>query len=154
MRFLSLIEFFLHSALQQSDKISPIWFSQPRLLFFHSQLQRLSDDHKIILHQSTERIIPAPTPAEMFPQPIRSNCLRTRVFHIRIEMPIMAFSSLLHENKKIQWQNVALSGNRTQAASDSKSYMLLSTLTCHLLVRTEALGSLYSHALLILLKSI
>ena len=45
---------------------------------------------------------------------------------------------------KIQWQNVTPSGNKTQAASDSRSNTLLSTLT---------LGSLYSHALLIPLKS-
>ena len=36
-------------------------------------------------------------------------------------------------------------------AQDSKSNMLLSTLTWHLL--TETLGSLYSHALLILTES-
>ena len=47
----------------------------------------------------------------------------------------------LYYMKKIQWQNVPLGGNRTQAASDTFAY------------KTETLGSLYSHALLILLKS-
>ena len=61
--------------------------------------------------------------------------LSIRVFHKRTEIPILAFSSLLHKNEKIQWQNVTPSGNRTQAASDYKSNMLLSTLTWHLLVR-------------------
>ena len=37
--------------------------------------------------------------------------------------------------KKIQWQNVTSCGNRTQAASDSKSNTILSTLTWHLLTR-------------------
>ena len=78
--------------------------------------------------------------------------------------------------KNIQWQNVTPSRNRTQAshsksntllstltwhllapsrnrtqASHSKSNTLLSTLTWHLLVRLRL--SLYSHALLIPLKS-
>ena len=53
--------------------------------------------------------------------------------------------------KKIEWQNVTPGGNRTQAASDSKSNTLFSTLT--FACKTETLGSLYSHALLILLKS-
>ena len=52
-----------------------------------------------------------------------------RVFHTRTEMPTLAFLSLLHENKKIQLQNVTPSGNRTQAASDYKSNTMLSTLT-------------------------
>ena len=47
----------------------------------------------------------------------------------------LTFSSLLHENQKIQWQNITPSGNRTQAASDPKSNTILSTLTWHLLVR-------------------
>ena len=37
--------------------------------------------------------------------------------------------------KKIQWQNVTPRENRTQAASDSKSNTLLSTLTWHMLLR-------------------
>ena len=37
--------------------------------------------------------------------------------------------------KKIQWQNVTPGRNRTQAASDSKSNTILSTLTWHLLTR-------------------
>ena len=51
------------------------------------------------------------------------------------KMPILTFSSLLHKNKQIQWQNVTPSGNRTQAASDFKSNTILSTLTWHLLLR-------------------
>ena len=82
------------------------------------------------------------------------NFVCTRVFHKCTEMPILAFSSLLHENKKIQWQNVTPSGNRTQAASDYKSNMLLSTHNLAFACKTDTLGSLYSHALLILLKSI
>ena len=42
-------------------------------------------------------------------------------------MAILASEDLLRE--KIQWQNVSPSGNRTQAASDSKSNTILSTLT-------------------------
>ena len=41
--------------------------------------------------------------------------------------------------------------NRTRAASDSKSNTILSTLT--FACKTETLGSLYSHALLILTES-
>ena len=41
----------------------------------------------------------------------------------------------LYYMKKIQWQNVAPGGNRTQAASDSKSNTILSTLTWHVLLR-------------------
>ena len=37
------------------------------------------------------------------------------------KMARLAFLSLLHENKKIQWQNVTPSGNITQAASGPKS---------------------------------
>ena len=38
-------------------------------------------------------------------------------------------------------------------ASDSKSNTILSTLTWHFAYKTETLGSLYIHAVLILLKS-
>ena len=51
-------------------------------------------------------------------------------------MPILAAETLLRKNKKIDWQNVTPSGNRT----------ILSTLT---LTQTETLGSIYSDALLI-----
>ena len=64
-------------------------------------------------------------------------------------MPILAFSSLMHESKNIQWQNVTPSGNRTQAIQHYPFYNNL-TFAC----KTETLGSLYSHALLILLKTI
>ena len=53
--------------------------------------------------------------------------------------------------RKIQWQNVTPGGNRTQTASDSKSNTFYTTLT--FAYKTETLGSLYSHALLIPLKS-
>ena len=43
-------------------------------------------------------------------------------------MAILASEALLSE-KKIQWQNVTGSGIRTEAASDPKSYTILSTLT-------------------------
>ena len=41
----------------------------------------------------------------------------------------------LYYVKKIQWQNATPGGNRTQAASDSKSNTILSTLTWHVLLR-------------------
>ena len=70
-------------------------------------------------------------------------------------MPILAFSSLLCENKKkIQWQNVTSSGNRTWVShrlcfqvEHSTSYTNL-TFAC----KTETLVSIYSQALLIPLK--
>ena len=60
-------------------------------------------------------------------------------------MPILASEALFRENKKIQLQNATLVSNEP----DSKSNMLLSTLTWHLLVRLRLLSSLYCHALLI-----
>ena len=69
----------------------------------------------------------------MFHSPLNKHC---RVFHKLTKLAIMAIlaSEALQREKKIQWQNVTPSGNRTQAAS-------------------ETLGSFYSHALLIFLKS-
>ena len=48
-------------------------------------------------------------------------------------MPILASEALFHENKKFQLQNATLVLNHW--TSDSKSNMLLSTLTWHLLVK-------------------
>ena len=57
--------------------------------------------------------------------------------------------------KKIQWQNVTPSGNRTQAShslwSQVQHYPFYTNLT--FACKTKTLGSLYSHALLIPLKS-
>ena len=64
-------------------------------------------------------------------------------------MPLLASESLLHENKKVQQQNVT---HRAQAlrfqVQHAPSYTKL-TFACN----TETLGSLYSHALLILTES-
>ena len=62
----------------------------------------------------------------------------TPVFHIRTEMPILAFLSLLCENKKkISDKMLPPVGIEPGPliASDSKSNALLSTLTLDLLVR-------------------
>ena len=72
------------------------------------------------------------------------------------KMPILAFLSLLRENKKkIQWQNVTPSGNRTRAPHSLwfhvQHYPFYTNLT--FACKTETLGSLYSHDLLIPLKS-
>ena len=67
-------------------------------------------------------------------------------------MPILALEALLCENKIIQQQNVAPSGNRTTGlgfqVQHAPCYTNL-TFACN----TETLGSLYSHALLILTGS-
>ena len=70
-------------------------------------------------------------------------------------MPILASEALLHENRRIQWQNFTQSENRTRASHNlwfqvqhSPFYTNL-TFTC----KTETLGSLYSHTLLIIPKS-
>ena len=54
-----------------------------------------------------------------------------RVFHIRTEMPTLAFSSLLHENKKSSDKMLPPVGiePRPLITSDSKSNTILSTLT-------------------------
>ena len=44
------------------------------------------------------------------------NPYHNRVFHKLCEMRILAFLSLLRENKKIQWQNVTPSGDKTWAS--------------------------------------
>ena len=67
--------------------------------------------------------------------------------HRNANIGIFVFTAWKQKNPV---KNVTPSGNRAQAASDYKSNTILSTLTC----KTETLGSLYSHALLILLKSI
>ena len=61
-------------------------------------------------------------------------------------MPIVAFSFLLHENPKDQLQNVTHSGNRAQHAP--------SWATEAIACKAKTLGSLYSHALLILTESL
>ena len=59
-----------------------------------------------------------------------------RVFRKLTKLAVMAIlASEALQCEKIQWQNVTSSGNRTQAASDSKSNTILSTLTWHLLAR-------------------
>ena len=57
--------------------------------------------------------------------------------------------------KKIQWQNVTPSGNRTWASHNLWFQVQHSTFYTNLTFayKNETLGSLYSHALLILLKS-
>ena len=64
-------------------------------------------------------------------------------------MAILASEALLRE--KIQWQNVTPSGIRTQASHNLWFHPFYTNLT--FACKTETLGSLYSHALLILLKS-
>ena len=68
-------------------------------------------------------------------------------------MPILTSEALLRE--KIQWQNVTPSGNRTRASNSwwiqVQHYPFYTNLT--FACKTETLGSLYSHALLIPLKS-
>ena len=62
-------------------------------------------------------------------------------------MPILASEALFHENKKIQLQNAIL------VTSDSKSSMAPFYTNLAFDCKTETLSSLYSHALLILIKS-
>ena len=68
-------------------------------------------------------------------------------------MSILASEALLCE--KIQWQNVTANGNRTRASHSLwfqvQHYLLHTNLT--FACKSETLGSLYSHALLIPLKS-
>ena len=67
-------------------------------------------------------------------------------------MPILAAEALLHENKKKTVKNVTPSGNRTQASHNLwfqvQHYPFWTKLT--FACKAEILGSLYSHALLIL----
>ena len=58
----------------------------------------------------------------------------SRVFHMRTEMPILAFSSLLHEYKKNSSDKMSPPVG-IAIASDSKSNTLLSTLHWHVLLR-------------------
>ena len=68
-------------------------------------------------------------------------------------MPILAWEALLRQ--KIQWQNVTPSGNRTQVSHNLwfqvQHYPLYTNLK--FACKTETLGSLYIHALLIPVKS-
>ena len=64
-------------------------------------------------------------------------------------MAILASEALLCEKNPVA--KCYPGGNRTQAPSDSKSNTIYTNLTYA--YKTETLGSLYSHALLILLKS-
>ena len=68
---------------------------------------------------------------------------------------ILASEDLLHDNKKIQWQNVTPSGDRIQASHylwfQVQHYPFWTNLT--FVCKTETLGSLYGHAVLILTKS-
>ena len=71
-------------------------------------------------------------------------------------MPVLASEALLHENKNIQWQNVTLQWVLNLGlswTSDSKSNILLSLANWAFACKTETLGSLYSHAVLIPTKS-
>ena len=76
-----------------------------------------------------------------------SKCTRMAI------IPILTSEALFRENKNIQLQNVTPGGNRTPAASDYKSNMLLSTLTWHLLVTLRLYVPYIFIALLIPLKS-
>ena len=69
-------------------------------------------------------------------------------------MPILASEALPHENKKIQWLYVTPSGDRTQAFHNFWFQVQHSPFWTNLAFacKTETLGSLYSHALLILTK--
>ena len=65
-------------------------------------------------------------------------------------MPILASETLLHENKKKQWQNVTSSGHMNLWFQvQHYPFWANWTFAC----KTETLGSLYSHALLIPTKS-
>ena len=61
------------------------------------------------------------------------------MWHIRVFLKLTKWAILTSETfydvKKIHWQNVTAGGNRTQAASDSKSNTIISTLTWHVLLR-------------------
>ena len=61
---------------------------------------------------------------------------------------MLAFSSLLCANKKIQWQNVTPSEDRTQASHNLwfqvQNYPFWTNLA--FACKTETIGSLYSHA--------
>ena len=67
-------------------------------------------------------------------------------------MLLLAFSSLLCENQKIQWQNVTPSEDRTWASHNLwfqvQHYPFWTNFA--FAYKTEALGSLYSHALLMI----
>ena len=69
-------------------------------------------------------------------------------------MPVLA-SEVLYYVKRIQWQNVTPSGNRAQASYSLwfqvQHYPVYTNLT--FACKTETLGSLYIHSLLIPLKS-
>ena len=80
------------------------------------------------------------------------NNVCTLWIRLNAEVPLNS-EALLHE--KIQWQNVTPSGNRIRASHSLwfqvQHYPLYANLT--LACKTETLGSLYSHALFIPLKS-
>ena len=84
-----------------------------------------------------------------------SNKLDIRVFHIRTVMPILAFSSLLCENKKKTVTKCYPHGNWTQASHSLWFWVQHFPFWANwaFAYKTEILASLYSHALLIPLKS-
>ena len=87
-------------------------------------------------------------PHTEFPAIKRERILANRVFHIRTEMAIVAFSSLLRENQKVEYQNVTPSGNRAQVLKFQVQHAP-EGIAC----KAKTLGSLYSRALLILTES-
>ena len=83
---------------------------------------------------------------------VKENCINYRVFHIRTEMPIVAFSSLLCENQKNPVTKCYPRRNRAQALRfqvQHAPWWATEAIAC----KAKTLRSLYSHALLILTES-